>query len=100
VGMAPGVAMSEPFNLVKLISGPFTGVYWAKILSIGFGLVLATFVGFGVWKAYFKKPEPTTSQRAEQIVNYYYQPKSTFGCASTRAWEYEKAKKGVIVNGL
>jgi len=92
--------MAEPFSLTKLVSGPFTGVYWAKVASMIFGICTLLFVGFAVYKAYIKKPEATTNQRAEQIVNYYYQPKSTFGCASTRAWEYEHKTKGGIVNGL
>lgn len=86
MGLVASMSEPEPFNIIKMLSGPFTGVYWAKILSIGFGLIIAAFVSFAVYKAYFKKPEPTTEQRAEKIINHYYQPKSTFGCASVRAY--------------
>lgn len=48
------------------------------------------------------KPNPSTAQAADNISNYVYNvtPKSTFGCASIRVYEYDKLRKGVIVNGL
>lgn len=79
--------MSEPFSWAKLTTGLFSGVYWVKVvlymLSAGFLL----FVGIGVWRGYFRKPEPTTSQSAERMYNDYYQPRSTFGCATVKVYE-------------
>ena len=78
--------MSEPFSLIKMLSGPFQGVYWAKVVMYGFGLGFLVFVSIGVWRGYFKKPADTTSQSADSMVNNYYQPKAgMFGCATIKA---------------
>ena len=76
--------MAEKFNIVKLLSSPFTGMYWVKSTMIGLGVFMIAFTGFGLYKAYIKKPDPTTEQKAEKIINYNSSPKSTFGCSSTR----------------
>lgn len=78
--------MSEPFSWTKLFSGLFSGVYWVKVVLYTLSAGFLIFIGIGVWKGYFKKPEPTTDQDAQLIENHYNQPRSTFGCASTRAY--------------
>jgi len=85
--------MPEPFDIKKLLASPFTGVYWVKVLAIGFGLVVFAFVGYGVWKAYFSKPLPTTDQHASTIINHNYEPRSgMFGCISLKAYQYGQQK--------
>ena len=77
--------MAEPFDIKKLISSPLTGLYWVKVLAIGFGLFTLVFVGYGLYKAYIKKPLPSTDQDAAVINNYHYEPHSgMFGCSSVR----------------
>lgn len=79
----------EAFSITKLAKSPFTGMYWLKCIMFGLGIACIGFVGYGIYKAYFKTPEPTTTQEAEQIVNPSLQPKiSPFGCASIRVQEY------------
>ena len=78
--------MPEPFSIIKLVSGWFTGGYWGKLLSFGCGFLVVGFISYAVYKAYIKKPEPTTAQSAEEIVNHYYQPSPRFGCASVRIY--------------
>jgi hypothetical protein len=74
--------MAEPFDIKKLLTSPFTGLYWVKVIAIGAGIFFLVFDGYGLYKAYFKKPDPTTTQKADTINNKYnyYQPKQTFGC--------------------
>jgi len=80
--------MSEQFSLTKLLSSPFTGLYWVKCTMVGLGIGMLCFIGFGMWKAYIKKPDATTSQRAESIVNHYHNPRLTgFGCATVKVYE-------------
>jgi len=78
--------VSEGFNLSKLLSSPFTGLYWVKCTVFGLGIGMILFVAVGMWKAYFRRPDPTTTQRAETIENHYNTPKATFGCASTKTY--------------
>ena len=78
--------MSEPFNLIKMLSGPFTGVFWAKVTMYLLASGFIIFIGIGVWRGYFKKAEPTTDQDAQLIENHYNQPRSTFGCAFSRTY--------------
>ena len=73
----------EKFSLVKMVSSPFTGLFWVKSIMYGLGIGCLAFIGYGVYKAYFKKPEPTTTQNqnAEKIENVSYQtPRVMFGC--------------------
>ena len=73
----------------------------AKILPIlkalGLGLPGLLLIGYGIYKGYIKKPEPTTTQhnQAEVIVYHYPTPKATFGCASVRVQEFYKERKGI-----
>ena len=78
--------MSEPFDIGKMVAGWATGGYWGKLISFGLGFIVLGFVGFAVYKAYIKIPEPTTSQSAERIINYNNAPRITFGCASWRTY--------------
>lgn len=74
--------MSEPFSLIKMFTSPFSLLYWVKCLMMGLGIFMIAFTGYGLYKAYIKKPLATTDQRAEQICNYYNQPRVSFGCAT------------------
>ena len=78
--------MSEGFSLTKMVAGWTTGGYWGKLISFGLGFLVVGFLSYAVFKAYVKKPEPTTSQSAEIIRNHYYQPR--FGCATVRVYEH------------
>lgn len=73
------------FSITKLFAGLFTGDYWGKLIAFGLGFIVLGFLGFAVYRAYIK-PLPTTSQKAEAIVNYNHQPRVTFGCASWRTY--------------
>ena len=85
--------MAEPFSLAKMLGGLFTGVHWAKTISFGMSAALIVFLGIGVWRGYFKKPLPTTDQRAETIYNDYYQPQPRFGCATIKVYEKYPANR-------
>lgn len=92
--------MSESFDPIKMLSAPFTGLYWIKCMMIGLGIFMILFTGYGLWKAFIKKPDPSTNQRAETINNFYHQPRSTFGCATVKVYENKSKKGEVILNGL
>jgi len=82
--------LSESFDPVKLVTSPFTGMFWVKIIMFGLGLAFLGMVGWAVYKAYFN-PDPTTTQnnQAREIVYHYHQPKTSFGgCASYQVSEY------------
>lgn len=89
--------MSEAFSLSKFFIGFATGQHWGKTIALGMSFCFIVFVAVGVWRGYFKKPDPTTTheQTAQDIINHYNQPKSTFGCASTRVYEYRHPVNGV-----
>ena len=77
--------MSEAFSWTKLVGGLTSGVYWVKVVLYMLSAGFIIFIGIGVWRGYFKKAEPTTSQKAERIVNYYNTPH--FGCATVRVYD-------------
>lgn len=83
------------FDPVKLVTSPFTGLFWIKCIMFGLGIASLLFIGYGVYKAYFAKLDPTTTQnnQAQEIVYHYPTPKATFGCASVRVYEYYKEMK-------
>jgi hypothetical protein len=55
---------------------------------IGLGIGALVFIGIGVYRGYFKQWEQNkTDQDAQQIVNFYNSPKSTFGCATTKSYQ-------------
>lgn len=78
--------MAEPFSLAKMFGGLLTGTHWAKTISFGLSAAFIVFLSIGVWRGYFKTPAPTTEQNAEAIVNHNYEPKVSFGCATTRVY--------------
>jgi hypothetical protein len=59
----------EKIDIKKAVTSPFTGLYWVKSLMYGLGIGMLIFVGFGLWKAYFKKPDPTQTIHAETGSN-------------------------------
>jgi len=84
----------EQFNIIKLVSSPFTGLFWIKCLMFGLGIACLIFIGYGVYGYYFKVKPPSTTQNAEQIVNPSIEPKTYFGgCASTRVYQYFQKEK-------
>lgn len=79
--------MPELFDIKKLLTSPFTGMYWVKCTMMGLGIGMLIFIGYGLYKAYVKTPDPTTTQSAGNIENHYHNPRVTFGCASTRVYQ-------------
>lgn len=67
---------------------------WA--VFIAFVLVIAG-LGWAVYAGIIRpttKPNPSTTQTAESIANYTFEPHQTFfGCASYKAEDYKKDKK-------
>lgn len=63
------MADGERFDIKKLLKSPFTGLYWTKTVMLGLGILALIFIGYGVYKAYFKKPEPTQAIHAEAGSN-------------------------------
>jgi len=59
-------------------------------------LAILGFIGICLWGLYAglirptTKPNPSTHQQAQQIVNYTLQPKSYFGCSNFRIAKPEK----------
>lgn len=53
-----------------------------SVYTIGLAIAAVVFIGYGLYRGYVKKPEPTTTQKADKIVNYNYsyEPRQTFGC--------------------
>lgn len=77
--------MADQFDIKKLVTSPFTGVYWVKVVMFGLGIGCLAFIGYGVYKAYFKKPLPTTTQQGQRDnFNYVLEPRSYFGCQNFR----------------
>jgi len=86
----------EKFDIVKMFSGLFKPVHWAKTIMFSLSAGCIIFIGFGVYKGYFKKPEPVTEQKAEIIKNHYHQPKMMgFGCAFSKGIK-SKTKKTMV----
>lgn len=72
--------MSEQFNVVKLLTSPFTGIYWIKVIALGIGIFVVFGIGYTGYKAVTKT---TTTQSAQTIVNHNYQPNVHFGGCAT-----------------
>ena len=73
------LAKPEPISLMKMIKGPFTGVYWIKSLMLGLGIFVILIIGYAVYKAYFKRPAPSQTQQINaqdgsqvKVENHYY----------------------------
>jgi hypothetical protein len=65
------MAEGEKIDLVKAVTSPFTGLYWVKTIMYCLGASALVFIGFGVYKAYFKKPMPNqaiTVQEGGQVT--------------------------------
>ncbi len=60
------MAEGEKIDLVKAIKSPFTGLYWVKVIMFSLGASAILFIGFGVYKAYFKKPMPNQAITVQQ----------------------------------
>lgn len=65
--------MSGPFSWGKLLSSPFTGMYWIKVIMFAFGMSFIGMVGWAFYKAYFAKPAETQ----QQVNSIQAQPGST-----------------------
>ncbi len=53
------------------VTAPVTPVYWVKTVMYGLGMLSLFLIGFGVYKAYFKKPLPNqaiTVQEGGQVT--------------------------------
>jgi len=61
--------MAEEIDLRKLVISPFTGLYWIKTLMYIFGFTVILFIGYAVYKAYIKKPEPSQAVHADAGSN-------------------------------
>jgi hypothetical protein len=53
------MAEGEGIDIKRVVKYPLTGIYWIKTLLYGLGLATIFFIGFGVYKAYFRKPLPS-----------------------------------------
>jgi arginine exporter protein ArgO len=63
------MAEGEKVDLVKAVKSVATPVYWVKTIMYGLGIACLLFIGFGVYKAYFKKPVPTqTYEHVDKVV--------------------------------
>lgn len=80
--------MPEPFSWKKLMSSPFSLLFWVKGGMYGLAISAILFIGYGVYKAYFKKP-PTTQA---QIINIAAQQPGT-NFVFTQKGAEEAAKK-------
>ena len=61
--------MAEPIDIKKLVAYPATPIFWWKSVLYGLGIGMLVFVGWAVWKAYFKKPDSTQTIHAETGSN-------------------------------
>ncbi len=51
--------MTEPIDIKKAVTSPFTGLYWVKTIMYGLGLSVLLLMGFCVWHTFFKKTPAT-----------------------------------------
>ena len=91
--------MGEPVSFAKLADIGPTALIKSSSATLKGLLVIGAIAGIG-WALYlaFIKPHynplPLTTQNAEQIANYNFQPKQTFfGCAN---WRIPKPEKEII----
>lgn len=59
--------MAEAFDVKKLVTSPFTGVFWAKTIVYMMAMAFLLAVGYGVYKYYFKRD--VTQTQNQQIGN-------------------------------
>lgn len=50
---------TEPVDLKKAVTAPFTGVYWVKTIMYGLGLLALFLIGSAVKDKFFSKPKPS-----------------------------------------
>lgn len=81
--------MSEPFDAAKLVKSPFTGLFWVKVMMNMLGMAALVFIGYGVYKAYFKKPEPT-QQQTQQIKEIVVEKGATLNLGQQTTGEKKK----------
>jgi hypothetical protein len=63
----------------------FFGKGWERFISIFAYLLILLAIGWAVYVAFIRpttKPNPSTSQAADTINNFYNQPRISFGCAA------------------
>ena len=51
------MADGEKIDIVKAVTSPFTGIYWVKVIMMGFGLCFLLFVGYCVYNTLHPKPQ-------------------------------------------
>ena len=61
--------MSEMFSWKKLFLSPFTSLYWTKTIMFVMGGCVLFFVSYGLYKAYFRKPDPAQTIRVGKESN-------------------------------
>lgn len=92
--------MPEPINFTKLADiSPTTLVKTTSSTAKGLLVLLAVAgIGYAIYKAYVKRPDPTTTQNAKAIANYNYhlEPRQMFfGCAN---FKLERIKKSNLTD--
>ena len=61
--------MAEAFDVKKLVTSPFTGVFWVKTIVYMMAMAFVAAIGYGVWQFYFvKKPTQTQNQTIGNIT--------------------------------
>ena len=65
--------MAENFDVKKLVTSPFTGIFWVKTIMFMFGMAFLASVGYGVYQFYFAK-KPVQQTQNQQIGNITVQP--------------------------
>lgn len=71
----------ESISVSKFFTGLIQAKTGLKALAFLPWIILFLVVGYTFWRAYFKKQPPATTQNAEQITNYNYTLRQTFGCS-------------------
>lgn len=51
--------MAEPVDVKKLAKSPFTVLFWIKTIMFMLGMTVILSIGYGVYKYFNKKPQPT-----------------------------------------
>ena len=82
--------MSDKFDAVKMVTSPFTGMFWLKCLMFFLGICFIGMVAWSIWKTYNPDDTTTSYNRAAVIVNHNPMPKGSFGCAHVQINEYFK----------
>jgi hypothetical protein len=73
-----------------------------RTISVVCVLLVVVGLGAAVYFGFIRpttKPNPTTTQQGEQINNYNYEPRMTFGCADWRLLRPQLLKGGIDASG-